>query len=313
VLPKNAYGRLERPMLRYALHRHFLRQYSVMVRGLEPTQNAMTASALVAAEGVFKDRVPAFVEAVLEGRFFHKGFSLEDAALIATVLENLVLEVPDKAYEEAPKRRKSLTRSELELLLDRYVLQWMVGDDADALELTQDQAEESIPQWSSILDFAHGEIDRLVDQRRQQGTSNAFRPGSFTLNDFQDVVKAITSGFGAWWEQECQAIKSNLMSMDRKKIGRVSLSDFYHKSGGGEWRFSESETYLRDLGALDDSSRIEGPQVIIPNYLLGASNCIVTSMYYHICCVNECEAMLSQVEEAVQGPVTSPEHVMTAV
>merc|ERR1719326_1425675 len=108
VLPKNAHGRLERPMLRYALHRYFLKQYSVMVRGLEPTQNAVNASTLVTSEGIFRDRVPTFVEGVLEGRFFRKGFGLEDAALIATVLEELVLEVPEKAYEPAPTRRKFL-------------------------------------------------------------------------------------------------------------------------------------------------------------------------------------------------------------
>eukprot|EP00746_Dinoflagellata_sp_MGD_P161300 gnl/MRDRNA2_/MRDRNA2_88390_c0_seq1.p1 gnl/MRDRNA2_/MRDRNA2_88390_c0~~gnl/MRDRNA2_/MRDRNA2_88390_c0_seq1.p1 ORF type:complete len:556 (+),score=120.68 gnl/MRDRNA2_/MRDRNA2_88390_c0_seq1:83-1750(+) len=313
VLPKNTHGRIERPMLRYALHRYFLREYSFMVRGLEPTQNAVNASALVTSEGVFRDRVPTFVEGVLEGRFFQKGFGLEDAALIATILEELVLEVPDKASEAAPKRRKSLTRSELQVLLDSYVLQWMVGDEADAQEFTQEQAVESIPQWHSILEFAHGEIDRLVDKHRRQGTSNAFRPGSFTLADFNSIVKSITSSFGVWWEQECQAIKSNLMSMDQKNSGRVRLSDFYHKSVGGEWRFSESVAYLRDLGALDESSRTDGPQVIIPNYLLGASNCIVTSTYYHVCCVNECEAKLSHIEDAVQGPVSPPEQVIMAV
>lgn len=313
VLPKNAHGRIERPMLRYALHRYFLRQYSVMVRGLEPTQNALNATALVTSEGVFRDRVPTFVEGVLEGRFFHKGFGLDDTVLIATILEELVLDVPESAYEKAPKRRKSLARSELQVLLDGYVLQWMVGDDADASEFTHEQAVEGIPQWNTILDFAHGEIDRLVDKQRRQGSSNAFRPNSFTITDFQSIVKSITSNFGEWWEQECQAIKSNLMSMDHKKAGRVRLSDFYHKSVNGEWRFSESEAYLRDLGALDESSTIDGPQVIIPNYLLGASNCIVTSTYYHVCCVNECEAMLSSVEEAVQGPVGKPEQVMMAV
>jgi len=313
VLPKNAHGRIERPMLRYLLHRYFIRQYSVMVRGLEPTQNALSASALVTSQKVFRDRVPAFVEAVLEGRFFSKGFGLEDAAIITTILEELVLEVPEKSYETAPKQRTSLARSELQMLLDRYVLLWMMGEDADAQEVTQETAEENIPQWGSIIQFAHGEIDRLVDKRRRQGSSNAFKPDSFTTADFQDVVKSMSSGFGVWWEQECQLIKSNLMSIDHHRTGRVRLADFYHKSVNGEWRFSESEAYLRDLGALDESSRLEGSQVIIPNYLLGASNCIVTSTYYNVCCVNECEAMLSQVEEAVQGPVASSKQVMIAI
>lgn len=313
VLPKNAHGRIERPMLRYALHRYFSRQYSLNVRGLEPTQNMIQATALITAEGIFRDRVPSFIEGVLEGRFFKKGFALEDAAAIAGVLEELVLDVPSKAFEQAPKRRRSLTRSELEALLDGYLLQWMIGDDADAQELTEAPPEESIPQWQAVTDFARGEIDRLVHKRRWEGYGNAFRSNSFTLADFQVIVKSITSGFGMWWEQECQAIKKNLISMDSKNAGHVPLSDFYHKSVNGEWRFSESEEYLRELGALDESSRIAGPQVLIPNYLLGASNCIVTSTYYHVCCVNECEMLLGEVEQAVKGPVARPDHVFLAV
>merc|ERR1719272_1400729 len=180
----------------------------------------------------------------------------------------------------------------------------------DAKEI---QADEFLPQWKAVTDFGRGEIDRLLHKRREAGHGNAFRSGSFMLADFQAIVKSITSNFGAWWEQECQAIKTNLISMDSRKVGRVPLSDFYHKSGGGEWRFSESEAYLRELGALDESSSIDGPQVIIPNYLLGASNCIVTSTYYHVCCVNECEALLGEMEEAVQGPVAPADEVFMAV
>merc|ERR1719463_333968 len=98
-----------------------------MVRGLEPTQNTVDASSLVTAEGIFRDKIPAFIESVLEGRFFKKGFALEDAAAIAAVLEELVLEVPSKALEQAQHKR-SLSRSELETLLEGFMLQWMMGD-----------------------------------------------------------------------------------------------------------------------------------------------------------------------------------------
>merc|ERR1719321_2178360 len=36
VLPKNQYGRIEGPMLRYALHRYFLQKFSIQVRGWSP-------------------------------------------------------------------------------------------------------------------------------------------------------------------------------------------------------------------------------------------------------------------------------------
>jgi len=70
---------------------------------------------------------------------------------------------------------------------------------------------------------------------------------------------------------------------------------------------------LRELGALDESSVKEGPQVILTNYLLGASNCIGTSTYYHVCCENECESLLSEVEQVVKGPVASPTDVFMAI
>jgi hypothetical protein len=316
VLPKNTHGRIERSMLRYALHRHFQKQYNVIVRGLEPTQNMLGAKALVTVDGIFRDRAPIFIQGVLEGRFFKKGFDLEDAAAIAAILEELILEVPVNAvdaWEKARNYRKFWKRSELEEMLDGYVLQFMVADDPSTQNLTQAEAEEIVPKWKTVQDFARGEIDRLLHKRRQDGSGNAFALDSFSVSDFQEVVKSITSGFGAWWEQECQEIKKNLISMDTMKTGRAALSDFYHKSVGGEWRFSESEAYLRELGALDESSKVQGPQVILPNYLLGASNCIGTSTYYHVCCVNECEILLGEVEQAVKGPVALPKGVFAAV
>jgi len=313
VLPKNAHNRIERPMLRYALHRYFQKQYSVVVRGLEPTQNAVSASALVTAEGIFRDRAPTFIEAVLEGRFFKKGFALEDAASIAAILEELVLEVPDRAIDSTPQSSRGLSRSELEAMLRGYVMQWMVSDDPDAQSMSDEEAEKIIPKWLAVKDFVRGEIDRLVHKRRQAGYDNAFSLNSFTADDFKETAKSITVGFGVWWEQECQAIKKSLISMESRKTGRIPLSAFYQKSAGGEWRFSESQAYLRELGALDESSKTEEPEVILPNYLLGTSNCIGTSTYYHVCCVNECESLMGEVERAVKGPVVLPKDVFAVV
>merc|ERR1719230_652875 len=95
--------------------------------------------------------------------------------------------------------------------------------------------------------------------------------------------------------------------------GRVSLSDFYGANADGEWRFGESEAYLRELGALDESSAWRGKQVIIPNYLQGASNCIVATPHYLVCCVNECESVLNGVEDAVGAPIAEPDDILHRV
>lgn len=319
VLPKNAYGRIDGPMLRYALHRYFINTFSIQVRGLEPRQNAANASSLVGNTEIYQDRVPASVEAILEGRFAHNGFGLDDAAAMAAVFEELVLEPHGEAFEASLARhqfRSGLTRQDMKNVLRDYSLQWLVGFEEEeakaALSASPEQISDAIPQWASILDFVAGEIDRIEDTRHHHGKRNPFGD-HFHLADLKAIIRSITSSFGFFWEQECQSIKSKLALMDPSKSGRVRLSDFYQRSMDGEWRFSESEAYLKALGALDSTSRWNGPQVVMPNYLLGPNNCIVSSTYYHVCCVNECEALLGEVEKQVAAPVATPEQVLSVV
>lgn len=108
-------------------------------------------------------------------------------------------------------------------------------------------------------------------------------------------------------------MKSALVSMDLHNTGRVSLSKFYHSSINTEWRFGESEVYLRELGALDESSATAGAQVIIPNYIQATSNCIVSTPHYHVCCQNECESILGEVEAALLSPTASPKDILSVV
>merc|ERR1740115_523983 len=51
-------------------------------------------------------------------------------------------------------------------------------------------------------------------------------------------------------------------------------------------------------------------QVIIPNYIQGASNCIVTSQHYFVCCQSECEHILNEIEDAIDEPVALPEQII---
>lgn len=94
--------------------------------------------------------------------------------------------------------------------------------------------------------------------------------------------------------------------MDYSNSGRVKLSDFYSAAMDGEWRFSESKEYLRQLGALDESSRWHGPRVIITNYMQAASNCIVSAPHYRVCCTNECENILIELENNANSPLAEP-------
>jgi len=321
ALPKNAYGRIDAPMLRYTIHRYFSTRYSIAVKGLEPTRNASTDQS-VGAE-ILLDQIPNYVEGLLEGRFGHKGFGLEDVAGMAVALEHLVLGSSagplGKAY--ALKNFSSsalLNDKQLDDVMEVYVLQWLVGDgtEINANELVQNRTiiEQSMPQWAEVTQFARGEVQRYLHARQHKLNPfmSASEQATYSFEDVNGMIRGITSGFGHWWEQECQGIKANLVALDPEGRGRAKLSKFYHAAMEGEWRFGESEAYLRELGALDDSSYWQGPQVLIPNYLLAASNCIVASTFYRVCCVNECEALQQRVEDMVQAPVGSAEDVMRA-
>jgi len=316
-LPKNSYGRVEKSMVRYALHRYFAEKYAITVTGLEPTKSKNARQGQAGAQ-ILLDNVPGYAETLLEGRFAHHGFGVEDAVVMTATLEQLVLGSGTLALQKAYKLQNfdtnaKLTRADLEAVLNAYVLQWLVGDSADidslALKNHRSQIEESVPQWHTIKEFARGEVDRVEHLRR---SSNPFVSETlYGFNDIQNIVRSITEHFGHFWEHTCQEIKGSLMAVeDSSNAGRVRLSSFYRRNvEGGEWRFGESESYLRELGVLDDTSMWRGPQVIIPNYMQAASNCIITSTYYRVCCVNECEARLKQVEDAVQTPVATPSQI----
>jgi len=100
--------------------------------------------------------------------------------------------------------------------------------------------------------------------------------------------------------------------MDPHVTGRVPLSKFYGTGLDSEWRFGESESYLRELGALDETSRW-GKQVIIPNYIQAASNCIVTTSHYMVCCANDCNPIISDIEEAIGAPTAEVNELLSLV
>merc|ERR1719272_2763979 len=101
--------------------------------------------------------------------------------------------------------------------------------------------------------------------------------------------------------------------MDKYSTGRVPLAKFYNTAINSDWRFGESESFLRELVALDESSSWLGPQVIIPNYLQATSNCIVSTPHYLVCCVAECETLLGEIEAAIDAPVALPSTILGVV
>jgi len=293
-----------------------------MIRGFEPV-NVVSDSHSGAAD-ILSQRVPAYVEKMLEGRKASHGYSLEDAATMVAIVEQLIFDSENAVLETSyshlmHSHSESLNRDSVAKLIEAYLVHWMMGDDEQGVRLLMSNKtilQNSFPQWKALAAFADGQIKALEfdrQQRPRRGRGFDTLSQRFTFDDAHEIVGGITKSFASFWESECVAMKDSLVAMDTDFNGRVPLSMFYGKGMGDEWRFAESEAYLRELGALDESSVWKGKQVIIPNYLQAASNCIVSTPHYLVCCEAECEGFLSEIEAAVGAPMAASRDIMLVV
>lgn len=321
-LPTNEVGRVDKRSLRYAVHRYFMQTYSLSIIGLEPTQvNGQHDEALLLTQ-----IVPSYVKSELEGKAARTGFSVDDAVVMIATLERLVGDTShdllEKSYKAVQLSQHDLVgRSSAKRILEAYMLRWMLGEDTEGieeLEANQSLLEESLEDWHDIANFVLGQLRGLEFSRSvskpmaSAGSWTDFKP-RFSFSDVESVIGSVTMSFGNFWTTECQRVKSLLVAMDHSSTGRVKLSDFYGAAMNGEWRFSESKEYLRQLGALDESSSWQGPKVIITNYMQAASNCIVSAPHYRVCCANECEDILSEVEASIGGPLGTPQAIFASL
>eukprot|EP00928_Gymnodinium_smaydae_P070045 TRINITY_DN53987_c0_g1_i1.p1 TRINITY_DN53987_c0_g1~~TRINITY_DN53987_c0_g1_i1.p1 ORF type:complete len:590 (-),score=100.71 TRINITY_DN53987_c0_g1_i1:101-1825(-) len=317
VAPKDANGRVEWRMFRYIAHRYFVQSASLLIRGLEPAQQINESHS--GGADILRNRVPSLAD-VVEGKRSSRGFSFEDVVALVSTLEQVIFDSESVLLEEAYKQQNkqvdmSLSHRELIKVMESYLVQWMMPGDRQTIDLLLSRPsllQQHVPQWDSINGLAHGlvknmEFARLRNPTLGQGMNTMTQRYSF--DDAHAAVASITKTFASFWESECQSITDALTRLDNKGTGRVLLSDFYAANSKGEWRFAESESYLRELGALDETSS-RGKQIIIPNYLQGANNCIVTNAHYFVCCMNECESILNQVEDAVGGSVALPNEIL---
>merc|ERR1719510_2451068 len=155
------------------------------------------------------------------------------------------------------------------------------------------------PGWNLTLRFLHDLQMEVVGDRPV-----------YEFSDITDVVEEAGERFGRFQNQECLDLKRTLVTLEESVgSGRVRLSGFYGSAlNAGQWQFSESVEYLRQLGALDESDS-SNMRVIIPNYINAPSNCIGSSAYYDVCCIDECEELVGHVEKEVRGPVAEPAEI----
>jgi hypothetical protein len=293
-LPKNEFGKLGHTTVRYALHRLFVQRHGWYVKGLEPAGDSWNTTS---PAGILKDRVSSEVIHLMEGRLDGHGFGLHETAVLAATLEHLVhdeaLERLNRAYDmQRLGQNEHLDHLQSEKVLDAYMKLYILPEDLAGVATDADMVA-TYPGWRETQDFVH-DVQREVSR-----TEHGSKP-SFTL--MQNVVEEVGERFGRFQDAECRAMKNQLVGLGDHGIGRVALADFYRPAlDDNSFAFQESMDYLRELGALDETDP-SSPSVIVPNYVNAPSNCIASSSFYSVCCLDECEQLIGHLESNIKAP-----------
>jgi len=314
AMAKNSHGKLGQAAAGYMLHRLFVQRHGWLIRSLEPAGNSMGAWNNSSPTSVLEERVPAHVQELFEKRLGEHGLGVHDLAVLAGTLEHLVhSEALDRlklAYlAEGLKHDDVLSEEEAMKVLDMYMSIYILGFVQDSSAATakamHDNINEVYPTWPETQQFLRETYQSVAPKRDY-----------LYFNEMENVIAEVGERYGRFQDIECRQLKDMLVASEDPSVGgagRVRISDFYKKAIlEGKWQFSESVDYLRQLGALDESDA-SNPRVIIPNYISGPSNCVASSAYYSVCCLDECESVLGRLEETISAPEASPSTILALI
>eukprot|EP00928_Gymnodinium_smaydae_P011817 TRINITY_DN14325_c0_g2_i1.p1 TRINITY_DN14325_c0_g2~~TRINITY_DN14325_c0_g2_i1.p1 ORF type:complete len:543 (+),score=97.55 TRINITY_DN14325_c0_g2_i1:67-1695(+) len=282
-------GRVDANAARYLLHRLFANRHGWFVNALEA--HDVNTSASQVGQALYGSG---------------ESFSLRQIARFAAMLETLVHAENIKRLQQVFSlygfsREQAYDERSAEQVIEAYMVYFLtIALDGEPFDDLLDYCER-IPEWKDTLLFANEVRKSAVD-----GEGAGFMSlWNLTLQ----VVEEIGERYGKWQNKHCVELKSKLMQMELPGTGRVPLSNFWKPYLKDEqWPFVESVETLQRLGALDDREP-EHPFVIIPNYVYSSNNCLAGSTYYDVCCLNECESLLSEIEGSINAPAARPERL----
>lgn len=311
-LDKNEYGKLGHTAVRYALHRLFVARHGWLMKGLDPAGDHFNASSPVK---VLEGKASMHLQGIFEKRLSGQGFGLQELATFASVLETLIsMEVTERLETLYKKfhisKDATIPVDEADQMLDTYMALYILGRNVDEDDLNAKalkQVVESMPDvysyWKETQALVRDARANVIGQRKQ-----------YSLKDVSDVLVQVGERFGKFQNAECQGLKQKLVNLEDDEQGCVPLASFYKRmfeSKGADWQFGENVEYLKQNGMIDQSDP-GNLKIMVANYLNGPANCIASSHYYAVCCIDECESLLGHIELQLQAP-TAPSDVLASV
>ena len=279
-----------------------MERYGWHVKGLEP---GARTEGISPAASILKDRVPSYMASMVEEQLEGHGFGLHQFAVLATSLEHLV-------HDDAIGRLQSVFEAHdlpltdginerlVDAAIDTYMMVYIQGGNLTwmtprKLQAKQARLTKKDPSWRETrlwMRDIRGSVSYATRDCR-----NPFVDSGIDFGDAAHVVEEIGEQFGRWQDLECQSLKNILVGLDRDATGRVPLPDFYRATLGGvvpkPFEFDESIGFLRQLGALDESGALR-PSILVTNCVNARTNCLTTTSFYAVWCIDECERLLGK-------------------
>ncbi|CAJ1446590.1 unnamed protein product [Effrenium voratum] len=306
-LPKNEVGHIGPRAIRYLVHNYFAKEHGWLIKGLEPHGHQQEVSEIHEVS-ILQDKAPMLVESLLEAQRADRGLSLMDAVAMVATLERLIfdeavllLHAAYKLNSMAPGAR--LSEANLHEVLTSYLVLFEMGQKADLNNTDLHRALKSRAasaggNWPLLMEFEQDAVKNYMFANKD--VRNPFLGAEeFGLDDAVEIVQNLAGDYGKWQNTECRQMKRELMDLDVEGTGLVPLYKFYSQPENADYHFTETENYLKDIGALQSNQK--DSYVRIANYMTGPSNCIASSSYYSVCCLNECEGLMNELESKVPG------------
>jgi len=204
------------------------------------------------------------------------------------------------------------SKKEADTVIRAYVLQLLTENmtirSLSALEEEEKQMIEDYPAWDELKEWVEDTRATMAFRRAHR----SLKPQDHSLESVYEEVQELSDSLGAYQDISCRTLKAGLGEIEHKNTGRVLLSDFYRVGLEGTHLFIEHTDFLRRLGALDESDS-EHPKLIIVNYLISQANCLASTSFHTVCCLDECQGLLGHLEQQIAAPTASPGRIVDLV
>lgn len=327
ALPKKSNGWLDHATTAYALRRYFLGKYGWQVTGLTPQGSSLNFKSASATK-VMEGRVPGYLQELLEDELGGRGLNLEKLSTLVFMLEQALHEESigwlSDAYRlvGAPLTGRA-TEEQVTAALETFML--LYQNDKDIHKATPQWLEKfkkklqdswALELWKQTKTWLR-DTERSVAYSRRC-LENPFVNGALSFPAAERLLAEVHRRYSWVQHSDCREMKDTLLSMEYSRAsGRITFEKFNATSTGDKdvgvkWDFGETLEDLQKIGALDESDP-SSPKLVVANYIYNPGNCLASSELHKVCCIDECEVLLSEVEKAVGAPTGAPAEIVRAV